>query len=205
MRGERWLLRAGEYLVGQACERLPRDVREERYREWAAELPVILHDPQVRFAPWRAARMLGYAADTLRGAARTPGRTQGATILSRPALLFLAIFLTGFVALNIWLIALAPGDGRHYLDLVSGLLFVALCIGSLAHASERMTTRLAFGTGLAFEAGAVWQVVLFPGNWVNYFWAAVLGFTLLAALRVRWFRRLLGPSGGHSARQDSDH
>jgi hypothetical protein len=194
MTGERRLLRLGEYLVGRACQRLPADVRAERCREWVAELPVILHDPQVRFAPWRAARMLGYAADTLRGTAMMPGRTPGGITRSRPALLFLVTFLAGFVAVNIWLIVLAPGDGRHYLDLVSGLLFAALCIGLLAHASGRMTTRLAFSTGLAFEVGSVWQVVHAPGNWVNYFWAAVLGFTLLAALRVRWFRRLLGPA-----------
>ena len=77
MRGERRLLRLGEYLVGRACQRLPPEVREERYREWAAELPAILHDPQVRPAPWRAVRMLGYAADTLRGTAMTPGWARG--------------------------------------------------------------------------------------------------------------------------------
>ena len=41
MRGERQLLRIGEYLVRRACRPLPPDVREERYREWAAELPAI--------------------------------------------------------------------------------------------------------------------------------------------------------------------
>ena len=35
MRGERWR-RLGEYLVGRACQQLPRDIREERYREWVA-------------------------------------------------------------------------------------------------------------------------------------------------------------------------
>src|SRR5690349_13667662 len=30
---------------------LPPDLREEQYREWAAELPAILHDPQARFGP----------------------------------------------------------------------------------------------------------------------------------------------------------
>ena len=72
MRGERPLLRLGEYLVGQACQRLPQDIREERYREWAAELPAILHDPQIRLAPRRAFRMLGFAADTIRGTIMTP-------------------------------------------------------------------------------------------------------------------------------------
>ena len=42
--GERWVLSAGEYLVARACRRLPAGIREERYREWVAELPVILHD-----------------------------------------------------------------------------------------------------------------------------------------------------------------
>jgi hypothetical protein len=72
MRAERLLLGIGEYVVGLACHQLPRDIRQERYREWAAELPIILHDRQIGTAPLRAARMLGYAADTLRGAARTP-------------------------------------------------------------------------------------------------------------------------------------
>ena len=76
MRGERRLLRLGEYLVGRACQQLPPDVREERYREWAAELPAILCDPQVRLAPRRAVRMLGYPVDTLRGTIMTPGRAR---------------------------------------------------------------------------------------------------------------------------------
>jgi F-type H+-transporting ATPase subunit b len=76
MRGERQLLRIGEYLVGRACQRLPQDIREERYREWAAELPAILHDPRIRLAPRRAVRMLAYAADTVRGATLTPARTR---------------------------------------------------------------------------------------------------------------------------------
>ena len=79
MRAERQLLRIGEYLVGRACQRLPQDIREERYREWAAELPAILHDPQIRLAPRRAVRMLAYAADTVRGATLTPARARRRT------------------------------------------------------------------------------------------------------------------------------
>ena len=77
MRGERQLLRLGEYLVGLACQQLPQDIREERCEEWAAELPAILHDPQIRLAPRRAMRMLAYAADTLRGTALAPGTAPG--------------------------------------------------------------------------------------------------------------------------------
>ncbi len=76
MRAERALLRMGEYLVGLACRRLPHEIRDERYREWAAELPAILQDPGIRLAPHRAVRMLLYAADTLRGTALTPGRAR---------------------------------------------------------------------------------------------------------------------------------
>jgi hypothetical protein len=190
MRGERRLLRLGEYLVGRACQRLPQDVREERCREWAAELPVILHDPQVRFAPWRAARMLGYAADTLRGTAMTPG----AIARNRQALLFLVICLV-VAAANTWAIVRTPGNGPNYLGLTGSLLFAAYFIGRLAHAPERMITVLLFSAAPAFEVLTVWQAVQAPGDWVNYFWAAALGLTLvgalLFALRVRWFRRLL--------------
>ncbi len=73
MRGERWLLRMGEFLVGRAARRLPAAARVERYQEWAAELPVILGDPEIKPAAARAARMLWFAADTLRGAALGPG------------------------------------------------------------------------------------------------------------------------------------
>jgi hypothetical protein len=73
MRGERWLLRVGEFLVGRAARHLPAAAREERCREWAAELPAILGDPQIKPAAARAARMLWFAADTVRGAALGPG------------------------------------------------------------------------------------------------------------------------------------
>jgi DivIVA domain-containing protein len=73
MRGERRLLRIGEYLIARACRHLPARARDERYREWVAELPAILADPGVRPAARRAARMLRYASGTIRGTALTPG------------------------------------------------------------------------------------------------------------------------------------
>jgi DivIVA domain-containing protein len=73
MRGERRLLRIGEYLIARACRHLPAEARDERYREWVAELPAILRDPGVRPAARRAARMLRYAAGTIRGTALAPG------------------------------------------------------------------------------------------------------------------------------------
>jgi hypothetical protein len=57
-----------EHLIRRACRRLPRDTRDERYREWAAELPAILHDPGTRLAVTRSARALSYAAGAYRSA-----------------------------------------------------------------------------------------------------------------------------------------
>ena len=78
MRGERHALRAGEYLVSRACRRLPARIREERYQEWLAELPVILHDREAGPAPLRVVRMLAFAADTLRGTTLAPDAYRGA-------------------------------------------------------------------------------------------------------------------------------
>ena len=74
MRGEGRLLRIGEYLIARACRHLPAGTRDERYREWVAELPAILTDPDVRPAARRAVRMLGYASGIIRGTALAPGR-----------------------------------------------------------------------------------------------------------------------------------
>src|SRR5262249_53224452 len=78
MRGERHALRAGEYLVSRACRRLPAGIREERYQEWLAELPVILHDRDTGPAPLRVVRMLAFAADTLRGTTLARAASRGA-------------------------------------------------------------------------------------------------------------------------------
>ena len=106
MSAGRWALRAGEYLVRRACRRLPARIREERYREWVAELPVILHDPEVRPPARRVARMLGFAADTLRGTTvatgsyRYRGAHQGRAdwgVLWLPVLAAMLAFLGYFV------------------------------------------------------------------------------------------------------------
>jgi hypothetical protein len=47
--------------------------RDERYCEWTAEVPAILHDPDIRFALLRPARALRYAAGTISSARRTAG------------------------------------------------------------------------------------------------------------------------------------
>jgi hypothetical protein len=74
-----WDLRArrvAEFVIRRAGRRLPADVRAERCREWAAELPAILSDPGVRGPALRQARALRYAAGVYRGARRV-GRSAG--------------------------------------------------------------------------------------------------------------------------------
>jgi len=205
MRGERQLLRLGEYLVGRACEQLPQDFREERYEEWAAELPAILHDPQIGLAPRRAMRMLAYAADTLRGTALAPGRTRGR--ISRMFAALDRLFpVAGLVvaALEVWAIVQAPGDGLNYLRLAWSLLFVAYLIRKRVHSAGRVTALLGIGALLALAAVFLGQAAQAPGDWVNYFMAALVLLPLLVGLPVAWWlRRLQARTGGrHAAPSD---
>ena len=64
------VLHRSERMLERACRRLPVGVRDERYREWAAELPAILDDPGTRWPLRRAARTLLFAADQRRSVAR---------------------------------------------------------------------------------------------------------------------------------------
>jgi len=96
MRGERRLLRIGEYLIARACRHLPSEARDERYREWVAELPAILRDPGVRPAARRAARMLRYASGTIRGTALTPGSAR--RVMAHTAGAAAPVIISGLVA-----------------------------------------------------------------------------------------------------------
>jgi hypothetical protein len=182
VRAERRLLRLGDYLVRRACERLPEDVREERFREWAGELPAILHDPQVRFAPRRAARMLCYAADTRRGAATTP-------VEGRAFYLLLATAGLVSVALSIQNIVRAPGNGLNYVQLAWEVLLVAWPIGRLARSANRTTALITMSSSLAGMTFFLWNAAQAPGDWVNYFWAASFFLAFLAV----WLFRSVGP------------
>lgn len=59
------------YLIRRACRRLPAGIRDERCREWTAELPAILDDPGVRSRTRRSLRALSFAADHARGTRRS--------------------------------------------------------------------------------------------------------------------------------------
>ncbi len=68
MSGRSAAIRLGEFLIRRAVRCLPTEVRDEWFRTFAAELPVILDDPAMRSAFRRYARMLLCAADSIRGA-----------------------------------------------------------------------------------------------------------------------------------------
>lgn len=61
-----------ESLIQRACRGLPEDVGEDRAREWSAELPVILTDPDVRFTWVQYVRALLFAAGVAKVAHRMP-------------------------------------------------------------------------------------------------------------------------------------
>jgi DivIVA domain-containing protein len=137
MRGERRLLRIGEYLIARACRHLPAEARDERYREWVAELPAILHDPDVGPAARRAARMLRYASGTIRGTALPPGSARRVVAhLARPV----APFLTA--GLVIYLLGWAK-TAQEWIGVGIGCL-----LGSLAVSGCKLAYRRLRGTGL---------------------------------------------------------
>lgn len=136
MRGERRLLRIGEYLIARAGRHLPAEARDERYREWVAELPAILRDPDVRPAARRAARMLGYASGTIRGTALTPGSARRVMAhLAGTAAPFLVTALVAYLRG----LTKTPQD---WIDLGIGCL-----LGSLAVSGCRLAYRRKRGKG----------------------------------------------------------
>ncbi len=101
MRGEvaaqRLAGRLAGWLIGRACRHLPAATRAERGREWTAELPAILADPDVRPGLRRSARALRFAAGTIRTARREHGvfrgRLTGADARAAGARLFMCASL----------------------------------------------------------------------------------------------------------------
>lgn len=133
MRGERPLLRIGECLIGRASRLLPAEIRDERCREWTAELPAILRDPDTRLAVHRAARMLGYAAGVVWGTALARGGARGrlTAVMAVVAGLCTACFLVIMVT-NTWRAVQAPGDWVPYFWIAAGSICLARLGGVVA-------------------------------------------------------------------------
>lgn len=67
---------AAERMIRRACRGLPEDQRDRRVAEWSAELPAIVIDPDVRFAPLRILRLASYTAGVARAAHRERTRRE---------------------------------------------------------------------------------------------------------------------------------
>lgn len=128
------ILRLGEYLVRCACQLLPEPARTDRYREWTAELPCILNDPDVRLGAIRAARTLLFAIDHIRAtgfhripaAAQPKGRSASST-----RLLMLNWIITPFMISGSGLTAFFVSKGNIAVVIIS---VIAAAVGSLISA-----------------------------------------------------------------------
>jgi len=187
VRAERALLRTGEYLVGRACSRLAPATRDQRYREWTAELPAILHDPQIRLASHRAVRMLGYAADTLRGTALTPGpaRRRPAAILT-PLLGLLFVAALMLVAWDVWNTVRAPGQWVNYVRVAWSLFLVALPVSQYVRSNTRMPVLILISSCLPGVVVCAGDAVQAPSDWENYVLAGTQMLVLLLAVLSWW-------------------
>ena len=143
MRGERRLLRIGEYLIARACRHLPSGARDARYREWVAELPAILQDLGVRSAARRAARMLRYAAGTIRGTVLTPGSAR--RMMAHTADAAAPFIITGLVGYLL-------GWGKTPWEWI--YLGIGCLLGSLTVSGCRLAYRRKRGNGLGEDLTA---------------------------------------------------
>jgi hypothetical protein len=137
--------RLAEGLIRRACRRLPGEAGDERYREWAAELPAILSDPDIGSGLRRSARALGYAAGVFR-CARRLGRLGGRprpqdSLPARPGFPVRRVVAgvasyVGVVGLVVGLAAAWPGRPVLLPVLPAAAAFAAFCLIDLARADR---------------------------------------------------------------------
>ena len=152
------LQRLADRRIRRACRRLPEDMREECYREWAAELPAILGDRGGARGFVRAVRALSYSAGVSRATRRlryvgggSGGHARRAPAMpwrdGAPAATAHGPAFRATVGVGIWLIfvvafvALMRGLQPHTLwQILPGLLaaagFVAFCLTDLSRVAE---------------------------------------------------------------------
>ncbi len=147
--------RIAEWLIRAACRRLPADLRAERCREWAAELPAILDDQNVRPPFLRALRALSFCAGISRttrqlsrparaGARRTRNsrwRTgalpnQSPNIAVRAVLGFLSWLVVVLGAIALVRARPDPQGWRLMLLLALAACFDAFCLADIARAAQ---------------------------------------------------------------------
>jgi hypothetical protein len=151
--------------VSRACRKLPARIREERYQEWLAELPVILHDREAGPAPLRVVRMLAFAADTLRGTTLAPGAYRGAHrgahrdgAVKTIRWLAVGLLLLGALLTLLTLLALLAYEGYIIYQLIAGasLIFsVTLVLVHLASFAASRIPRTDIATASWYSMGKV--------------------------------------------------
>jgi hypothetical protein len=114
-------LRLGERLIAAACRRLPAKERYERHREWTAELPAILDDPDIRFAGHRAVRMLRYSGD-IAWRFSLPSRYQTRRFIMAGWF----VFNLGFLGYDVWSTVRNPHSWEAYLSTALGVTSVVV-------------------------------------------------------------------------------
>ena len=216
MRAERSALRAGQTLISLACRRLPAGIRQERYQEWLAELPVILRDRGIGPAPLRVVRMLAFAADTLRGTALASEAYRGAHrgrgtaakdirwlstgLLLLAGLLGCALVLAAYEYCIIYQLVTGPNLLLSVpLVPVNTVYFAASCTPRWASAGQRWysMSKIVAGAGLSVRAIAglagwghplLFAIISYCGYAIS---VACLG--LAVVLAVRYLSRLHHP------------
>lgn len=133
--------RSAEWLIHVSCRRLPADLRAERSREWAAELPAILDDQSIRPSFRRALRALTFCigisrttrqlSRSARAGSRRARTSQWRTGAMRAGLPDVAV--RAALGLVVWLVVVASvvAVGRSRIDPHGWLipLGLALAIG----------------------------------------------------------------------------
>jgi hypothetical protein len=147
--------RIAERLIRTACGRLPADVRADRCREWAAELPAILDDQSIRLPILRSLRALTFGAGisrttrrlsrSARASSRRTARAQWRTGASATRTADVAVrVLVGLLAwaavaaIVITVVTTHPDPGGWpFLLLVSvGIVFDGFCLTDIARAKQ---------------------------------------------------------------------
>jgi hypothetical protein len=134
--------RIADHLIHRACRHLPADSRDERYREWAAEVPAILDDPGTRPAILRSARAIGYALGVCRctrhpllaaGGRRGSARRAAVLRVSRGVVIY-ALVVGLFIGLGQAFGVQGPWPA--ILLVVLAVCFDGFCLADLARAGE---------------------------------------------------------------------
>jgi hypothetical protein len=132
-----------EGLIRRACRRLPAETRDERCREWTAEVGAILEDSGARPGMLGSARALGYALgiwkcthDPVLNAGSQPGSARRAAVVrvTRGVGIYLAVVAVFFIAQGV--VFQLQGPLPVIVLVVMAVCFDSFCLVDLARARQ---------------------------------------------------------------------